>query len=150
MTVPQIDYAAVYQQLPIPVVLLTPELVIADANEAYVQTMGRAKEELLGRTLPDAFPDDPSDPGATGARNVSASVHHVLATREPDVMEFQRYDVEVSPSLFARRYWSAVNAPVSGPDGSVVLIAGCLEDVTDRMRRFMSVLEADAEGDGFG
>ncbi len=65
-------------------------------------------------------------------------------------MEFQRYDVEVSPSLFARRYWSAVNAPVSGPDGSVVLIAGCLEDVTGRMRRFMSVLEAGAERGGPG
>ncbi len=57
---------------------------IADANEAYVQTMGRAREELLGRTIPDAFPDDPSDPRASGVRNVSASVHHVLATGQPD------------------------------------------------------------------
>lgn len=152
MTGPQIDYMAVYQQLPLPVLLLTPEFVIADANEAYLQTVGRTREELLGRNIVDAFPENPSDPRSTGIRNAAASVHRVLATGEPHVMEFQEYDIEVpgSPGVFARRYWSWVNGPVSGPDGGVVLIANCGEDVTDRMRRFMSALEADPEHEGPG
>ena len=37
MTGPQIDYAAVYRQLPIPVLLLTPEFAIADVNLASEQ-----------------------------------------------------------------------------------------------------------------
>jgi PAS domain S-box-containing protein len=150
MTGPEIDYAAVYRQLPVPVLLMTPEFVIADANIAFLQTMGRTREELLGRSVVDAFPANPSDPGATGVRNAVASVHRVLATGEPDPMEFQKYDIEKpgSPGLFDRRYWSAVNAPVSGPDGRVVLIASLGEDVTDRMSRFMSVLAAGAEHEG--
>ncbi len=148
MTGSQIDYAAVYRQLPVPVVLLTPEFVIADVNEAYLQTMGRTREELLGRKIVDAFPASPSDAGAAGVRNSVASVHRVLATGERDAMEFLKYDIEVSPGVFAGRYWSGVNGPVFGPDGRVVLIANCPEDVTDRMRRFMSVLEADAEREG--
>jgi PAS domain-containing protein len=146
MTGPQLDYAAAFRQLPLPVLLLTPEFVIADANLAYLRTTGRSGEELLGRSFFDAFPDDPSDPNATGVRNSSASLRRVLATSEPDALEFQKYDVEVpgSPGQFARRYWSAVNAPVFGPDGGIVLIAHCLEEVTDRMRRFMSALKADA------
>jgi len=146
MTRPQIDYAAVYRQLPIPVLLLTPEFAIADANLAFLRTAGRTREELLGRNLFDAFPEDPSDLGATGVRNSTASLHRVLATGEPDALEFQKYDVEVpgSQGVFARHYWSGVNAPAFGPDGRIVLITHCGEDVTDRMRRFMSVLEADA------
>ena len=150
MTGLQIDYAAAYRQLPVPVLLLTPEFAIADVNLAFLQTAGRTREELLGRNIFDAFPEDPSDLGATGVRNSSASLRRVLATGEPDAIEFQKYDVEVpaNPGLFAKRYWSGVNAPVFGPDGRVVLIAHCGEDVTDRVRRFMSVLAADAAGDG--
>ena len=62
-------------------------------------------------------------------------------------MEFVRHDIEIpgSPGQFARRYWSAVNAPVFGPDGRLALIAFCVEEVTDRLNRFMSALSADAE-----
>jgi PAS domain-containing protein len=152
MTGPQIDYAAVYRHLPVPVLLLTPELEIADANLAFLQATDRTREELLGRTISDAFLDDPSDRRTTGIRDVSASVRRVLTTGKPDAREFQKYDVEVpgTPGVFARRYWSGVNAPVPGPDGSVMLIASCVEDVTDRMSRFMSALEADAMNEAPG
>jgi PAS domain-containing protein len=145
MTGPQIDYAAVYRQLPIPVLLLTPEFAVADANLAFLQLAGRTREVLLGRNVFDVFPDNPSDLIATGLRNFRASMRRVLATGEPDALELQKYDVEVpgSPGVFEKRYCSPVNGPVSGPDGSVVLIAHCAEEVTDRLRRFMSALAAD-------
>jgi PAS domain-containing protein len=152
MTAPQVDYSALYRQLPVPVLALTPEFLIADANEAYMEAMGRSQEDLLGRDAFDAFPDNPSDPGATGVRNSVASLRRVLATGRPDAVEFQKYDVEIpgSPGQFATRYWSVVNAPVFGPDGRVALIAHCLEEVTERMRRFMSALAADPEHEGPG
>ena len=152
MTGPQIDYAAVYRQLPVPVVLLTPEFAVADVNLVFEQRTGRTCGELLGRIIFDAFPEDPEDPDATVVRNSIASLRRVLTTGEPDAQEFQKGDIEVagSPGRFARHYWSAVNAPVFGPDGGVVLIASVAEDVTDRMRRFMSVLAADAARGGPG
>jgi PAS domain S-box-containing protein len=145
MTGPQIDYTAVYRQLPIPVLLLTPEFAVADVNLVFEQTTGRTREELLGRNIFDAFPEDPKDPDSTVVRNSLASLRRVLATGEPDAQEFQRGDIEVagSPGRFARHYWSGVNAPVTGPDGSVVLIASVAEEVTDRLRRFMSAIAAD-------
>jgi PAS domain-containing protein len=80
MTAPQIDYQLVFQEMPCPVMLLTPELVIADANLAYLQLADRKRGELLGRYVFDAFPDDPEESGATGASNVGASMRRVLAT----------------------------------------------------------------------
>jgi PAS domain S-box-containing protein len=144
MTGLQIDYAAVYRQLPIPLLLLTPEFAIADVNQASLQATGRKPDELLGRNVFDAFPSNPSDPGATTVSNTIASLRRVLATGEPYAMEFQKSDIEVPgrPGQFARYYWSGVNAPVLGPDGRVALIVIMAEDVTDRLRRFMSAVES--------
>jgi PAS domain-containing protein len=152
MAGPQIDYMAMYRQLPVQVALLTPEFVIADANEAFLRAAGRTRVDVLGLSMFDAFPDNPWDPGAQGSRNLRAAMQQVLATGELVALEFQRHDIEIPdrPGQFARRYWSAVLAPVFGPDGRVALIAFCTEDVSDRMRRFVSALESDAEDEGRG
>ncbi len=142
MTGPQIDYGAVFRQLPVPILLLTPDFVIADMNLAYLRVAGRTREELLGRQVFAAFPDNPSDPGATGVRNLNASLSRVLEAGEPDGLSLLRYDVEVpgSPGVFAQRYWCPVNGPVFGPDGSVALIAECVEEITERVSRFVEGL----------
>jgi PAS domain-containing protein len=146
LTGPDIDYAAAYRQLPFPVLLLTPEFVVADANQAYLVATGRTRDQLVGRNVFDAFPDNPTDPHATGVHDARESLGRVLMTGKPDVRSFQKYDVEVPgrPGLFATRYWNSVNAPVFGPDGQIVLITHCLEEITERVRRFLSGLK---EGD---
>ncbi len=150
MAGPHIDYAAVYQHLPLPVLLLTPDFVIADMNRAYLEVAGRTREELLGRNVFDAFPNNPADPDATGVQDVSASFVKVLTTGETDVLSMQKYDVEVpgQPGQFAHRYWCPVNAPVFGPDGEVALIVQCVEEITDRVRKFIDGLAASDVRDG--
>jgi PAS domain-containing protein len=147
MTSVQVDYMAVYRDLPIPVLLLTPQFDIADMNLAYLRVAGRTREELLGRNVFDAFPDNPSDPGASGVRELGGSLRRVLATGEPDALAFQRYDVEVPgrPGVFAQRFWCPVNAPVFGADGQVALIVQCAEEITERVRRFVAGLESEAQ-----
>ncbi|GAB7102694.1 hypothetical protein JCM4814A_10080 [Streptomyces phaeofaciens JCM 4814] len=131
-----IDYAAVFQALPGMVALLTPELVYADANEEFLRVSGRRREQMIGRYLFDVFPDNPNDPGASGIRNLHASLQRVLVTGERDAMALQRYDVEDPdrPGEWDERYWSPVNAPVFGPDGSVVLLVHRVEEVTELIR----------------
>jgi serine phosphatase RsbU (regulator of sigma subunit) len=131
-----VDYAAVFQALPVPTLLLTPALVIADANRAFVRTSGRSLAELVGQYVFDVFPDDPSDPEASGPRTLHTSLERVLATGEPDTMALQKYSVEVPdrPGVYEERYWSPVNVPVLGADGRVVLIVHRVEEVTDLVR----------------
>ena len=142
MTEPQVDYAGVFRHLPVPVLLLTPDFDIADMNLAYLQVAGRTREQLLGRNVFDAFPDNPSDPDASGVRDLAESLHRVLATGQPDERAFQQYDVEVpgSAGVFEQRFWCPVNAPVFDADGRIVLIAQCVEEISDKVRRFVSGL----------
>lgn len=131
-----IDYTAVFQALPGAVALLTPELLYADANREFLRVSGRRREQLIGRHVFEVFPDNPDDGAASGMRNLEASLRRVLATGEREAMALQRYDVESSerPGEWDERYWSPVNAPVHGPDGSVVLIVHRVEEVTELIR----------------
>ncbi|MFD3417951.1 PP2C family protein-serine/threonine phosphatase [Streptomyces decoyicus] len=131
-----IDYAAVFQALPGAALLLTPQFVIADANEALLRRAGRERHELIGRLLFDVFPDNPDDPDASGMRNLRASLERVVATGVRDSMALQRYDVEARgrPGTFEERYWSPVNVPVLDADGRVRLIVHRVEEVTEIVR----------------
>ncbi|MEU6258066.1 SpoIIE family protein phosphatase [Streptomyces sp. NPDC047043] len=131
-----IDYAAVFQCLPGMVALLTPDLVYADANEEFLRNARRTREQVVGRYLFDVFPDNPNDGGASGMRNLAASLQRVLDTGERDTMALQRYDVEDphQSGVWEERYWSPVNAPVIGPDGKVVLLVHRVEEVTELIK----------------
>ncbi|MFE2727783.1 PP2C family protein-serine/threonine phosphatase [Kitasatospora sp. NPDC059327] len=141
---PVIDYQDVFQALPGAVALLTPDLVYADANEAFLSVSGRTREQLIGHYLFDVFPDNPNDPAANGVRNLHASLERVLATGERDTMALQRYDVEdpERPGVWHERYWSPVNAPVLAPDGTVALLVHRVEEVTD-----LITARGDRDGD---
>ena len=142
----QIDYGSVFHHLPVPILLMTPEQVIADANQAYCDLTGRACAELVGRTVFEAFPDNPDEPGATGAANLGASLSRVAETGEADVMALQRYDVEVpgTPGEFRERYWCPVNAAVLGTGGEVAMLVHVVEEVSDLIRKFVEAEAANA------
>ncbi|MFE3166547.1 PP2C family protein-serine/threonine phosphatase [Streptomyces sp. NPDC059224] len=130
-----IDYAAVFQALPGAVALLTPDLVFADANLAWLRQAGRSRDQVVGRYLFDAFPGSPQDPAASSARHLETSLRAVLANREID-MDLQRYDVESAqrPGHWEERYWSSVNAPLFAPDGHIALVIHRVEEVTELLR----------------
>ncbi|MGA5127962.1 PP2C family protein-serine/threonine phosphatase [Streptomyces pseudogriseolus] len=131
-----IDYEDVYQALPGMVALLTPDLVFADVNEAYVRGTGRPRESLIGRYVFDVFPESVNAPDARNSHHLRASLLRVLATGERDTMPLQRYDIE-SPEHsgdWQEHYWSPVNCPVRGPDGRVRLVLHRVEEVTEFVR----------------
>ncbi|MFF9915536.1 PP2C family protein-serine/threonine phosphatase [Streptomyces sp. NPDC013457] len=133
---PQIDYGAVFRALPGMVALLTPELLYADANEDFLRLAGRTRDQLVGRYIFDVFPEHPDEPAAAGMRETRESMLRVVASGERDTMALLRYDIEDSerPGRWVEHFWSPVNAPVLGPDGSVVLIVHRVEEVTELIR----------------
>ncbi|WP_245738049.1 PAS domain-containing protein, partial [Streptomyces sparsogenes] len=89
--------------------MLGPDLVIVAVNQAYLNATQCTREDLLGRHVFDAFPDNPADPKATGTRNLRASLERVLETGERDSMALQKYDIPVPDELCA---------PDDGDDGA--------------------------------
>lgn len=130
-------YEDVFAALPGMYLLLSPELTILDASEGYLQATMTSREQIVGRGMFEAFPDNPDDPNATGEANLRASLERVLADRSPDVMAVQRYDVrrpEADGGGFEERFWSPQNVPVLAADGAVACIVHRAEDVTESRR----------------
>ena len=130
-----VDYAHLFAAMPSPYLVLTPGLVILEANHAYLEVTGRSRDELVGQHVFDAFPASPADPQGEAARNVRASLERARDSGQPDSMAIQRFDIPVpGTGDFIERYWSTVNIPVVGDDGSTILLLHRTDDVTDFIR----------------
>ncbi|WP_344821337.1 ATP-binding protein [Actinocorallia longicatena] len=132
MTIPEIDYEAVFQSNPSAILLLTREFDIAAANRSYERMTGAVGAEIIGRNLYEVFPGGADPKKAPGPARVRASLERVLATGRRDTVGLQRYDVELPdrPGVFEPRYWSVINAPVFDTDGRVVMILHRVMEVT--------------------
>lgn len=132
-----IDFREVFSAAPSPYLLLAaePDFTIVDVNDAYLAATLTTRERLIGTRLFDAFPDNPSDPTATGVRNLRASLQRVLTHGRTDTMAVQKYDIRRPDGSFEERYWSNCNVPVAARDGGRMLyIIHHVEDLTEVVR----------------
>jgi PAS domain S-box-containing protein len=141
------DFQILFEATPIPYLVLTPDFTIVAANEACLQATMTTREQILGRALFEVFPDNPADPGATGVRNLRASLMRVLQNKAPDAMPIQKYDIPKHGSVegeFEVRYWKLLNTPVFSPSGEIVYIIHCVEDVTEHVVKQQATEESEA------
>lgn len=123
-------YAAVFAEGPAPMLVLDANLVVQEANRAYVSVIGRPREDLIGRYMFDLFPLT-DDPAGYGMAPVRASLERARDTRRPETMDVQRYDIPVVGGGFEERYWSPIHVPILDEDGRTVLLLHRAEDVTE-------------------
>jgi len=128
------DFRALFQAAPGLYLILTPDLTIVDASDAYLRATLTDRRSIVGRALFDVFPDNPDDPNATGVRNLRASLDRVLQFRRPDAMPVQKYDIRRPDGGFEEKYWSPLTKPVLDDAGAVEWIIHRVEDVTEIVR----------------
>jgi PAS domain S-box-containing protein len=131
------DFRALFESAPGIFLALTPDLRIVAVSDAQLKATMRKREEILGRDLFDAFPDNPNDPTATGVADLRASFARVFQNKAPDTMAVLKYDIRRPETVgggFEERYWSTVNSPVFGPNNDIAYIIIHAQDVTDQSR----------------
>ena len=117
--------------------ILTPTFKIIAASDAHLRATMTERSQVIGRNVFDVFPDNPDDPGATGARMLRESLETVLRTRQPHTMAVQKYDIrrpESEGGGFEERYWTPVNSPIINAKGELIYILNRVEDVTEFVR----------------
>jgi signal transduction histidine kinase len=127
------DYRLLFEESPdILLVLLpdAPRFTMVSATRARLAVTQTTYEQIVGQGLFEVFSDDPADPAADGVRNLRASLDRVLATRAPDTMAVQKYDIQGPDGKFVTRYWSPKNIPILDAHGAIQYILHRVEDVT--------------------
>jgi signal transduction histidine kinase len=139
-----IDYRRLFEAVPGAYLVLEPDppnFTIVAVSAAYLRATMTKRDELLGKGIFEAFPDNPDDASATGVRNLRASLERVVATRAPDAMAVQKYDIPRPDGGFEERYWSPLNSPVINEQGEVALVVHRVKDVTEFIRLEQQGLE---------
>jgi signal transduction histidine kinase len=125
-------------------IVVSPELRILTASNAYLADTLKRREELVGRYLFDAFPDNPAAPGANAVRNWRASLERVIATGQPHQMALQHYDVldPQRPGHFVERHWLPRNTPVFDAHGQLRYIIHSSVNVTEEVQARRAMTQA--------
>ena len=130
------DFPALFAVASTPMLVVAPDaprFTIIEVNQAYLAATMRTHDDLVGRGLFEAMPDNPDDPGTTGVSNLRASIERAIAGRQADQMALQKYDIPRPDGGFEERWWNPVNTPVLSADGVVTAINHQVVDATERV-----------------
>ncbi len=130
-----VDLGAAFEASPNPYLLLTPDLRIAEFNQAYVDVTGARRSEVIGQLLFAAFDSGPGTEAPENVRQVRASLEKARDTRQRDHLAVVRYSMPKTlpdgSEAFVERIWSATHTPILNDAGEVVLLLQHTMDVTD-------------------
>jgi PAS domain-containing protein len=129
-TLSKTDFERIFDAVPHPYLILSPDLTIIGANRAYLRATLTERVPIVGRPIFTVFPDNPGDPAANGVRNLGQSLRQVLTHREAHSMAWQRYDIRTPAGVFQERHWDPENIPVLDHNGEIDFIIHHVEDVT--------------------
>lgn len=142
---------AVFNSLPGAYLLLSTEFLIEAASDVYLDSTLTRRNDIIGRLISDAFPDNPLTPEAQGVNKVRASLETVLATGKPHEMARQHYDVPdpENPGNFIERHWLPLNSPVIDEQGQVKYIIHSVVNVTEQVQSERLLHQSQAREQAF-
>lgn len=141
-------FRSLFANSPAPFLILKPDaprFTITEVNDAYLAATMRTREDLIGRGVFEAFPDNPDDEDIGGVSTLRASFEHVIATKQPDILPDLQYDVARPDGSFEQRWWTPVNSPVLGANGEVEAIIHNANDVTGQYRSAAELRESEEQ-----
>jgi DNA-binding CsgD family transcriptional regulator len=123
-------------------VLLSPSFEIVGVSDSFAEATLVRPDEIVGRSVFEAFPENPAAPESQNASRIRDLLGRVLGQREPHQMGLTRYDVRDRAGVFVERYWTGLSQPVLDERrGEVALLLNSATDETDRVLRERAMAE---------
>ncbi|MCX2450205.1 ATP-binding protein [Pedobacter sp. PLR] len=119
-----------YETVPGLYLVLSPELTVLTASDAYLAAQGLTRAEVKGRDFFGLFPQDPLIPFELG---FSASLQRVLDTRQPHQLPLLRLELP-DPDYKGNtvsRYWDITHTPFLDENGAIQYIIQYSFDVSN-------------------
>jgi PAS domain S-box-containing protein len=128
-----IDYQRLFHALPDNFLLMLPDATIVDNTDGHVAASLKPREQVLGKTLFDAYPatDQNQDD------EIFNSHEYVRQHRAPHQMPVIRYDLELPAEQgggFEEMYWQATHYPVLSESGELQYILQRTQNITEQYR----------------
>lgn len=108
------DFNAFFRHMPGIFVATRPDLTIAAASDDMLRKTFTWREQIIGRSLFEVFPDNPSAE-CHGARRLATSLRDVLTNGTANSVHVMRYDIQdrlAGDGVWLEKYWTIVSRPV--------------------------------------
>lgn len=128
------DYHALFQAMPGYFIVVSADLKVIAATDAYLAAIGAKHGEIAGQPLADVFPGHSS---SASVEKLNASLSRVLKHKAPDMLDVQRFTVRRAASEgggFEERSWIVRHTPVLNNAGDITCIIHAGTDVTEHER----------------
>ena len=96
MTENPFDFKAILEVLPGHFLILAPSApfyTILAISEQWLRTTGQAREQVVGKSIWEIYPQNPEATTATEPSPLSVSLQQALASKQPDHMPVVCYQV---------------------------------------------------------
>jgi two-component sensor histidine kinase len=120
----ELDFEAVFNSLPAPVLVMNADLEIVAINQAYLDMTKRSRDSLIGSPIFTAFPAE-----GEGLSVLRDSFERVREQGVVDIVPMVPYSMPVEGG-FEQRHWSCTHVPIRGPDGKVAFVLKNAHDIT--------------------
>lgn len=119
-----------YETVPGMYLVLSDELMILTASDAYLKARGLNRGDITGRFFFDVFPPDPTIPDAL---SFAGALQEVLRTGKVNQLPLVRQELpdQENKDLTKQRYWDVSHTPFFNKDGEIQYIIQHCFDVTD-------------------
>ncbi|HEY0790737.1 MAG TPA: PAS domain-containing protein [Chthoniobacterales bacterium] len=142
-----LDFKALFESSPgLQLVLLPDDAFTAVAvTEAYLQTVGARREQVIGQSFFSILGGPPKLPDAAPAQSLRASLERVREAHEPDFLiiqgySFGRFDAPAARSSEGK--WKSLNLPVLSAQGELRYIIHQVEKLAGPGRAEDNLAEA--------
>jgi PAS domain S-box-containing protein len=139
-----IDYQHLFRSLPENLLLMAPDATILDNTDSHVAVSLKPREEVVGRTLFEAYPSVDKNEGDV----ISDSHEYVRRFLQPHTMPLIRYDLqrpEEQGGGFEELYWQATHFPILDGDGKLQYILQRTQNVTEQLRSTRAAARAQQQ-----
>lgn len=131
-----VDYHQLFNKNPNQQLILkadSPYYTIIDANEAFMASFCRSKDELVGRSIFSVLPENKDEPSSYTELKRCKDLDFAVSMKTPLTLSDYRFDVQVgSNEEFVERYWTCIYTPILSSDEVVDCIMTSTRDVTDK------------------
>ena len=141
------SFTRLFRASPAPFLILkpdAPQFTIAEVNDAYLSATMRTRDEVVGRGIFEAYPDNPSGKTADGVSILRASLEYVLASLQPDRLPDLKYDIAQPDGTFEERWWSPINSAILDDDGEVEALIHNANDTTEERKAEIALRASEA------
>src|SRR4051812_17852697 len=127
------NFQAIFEAMPGSFIVVKPnepEFTVLAVSDELLQLTATSREDVLGKSIFIAYPENPQATPATGPSTLRISLGNILRYKKADHMPIIRYDVKNPEGFFEERYWRASSKPVLNKEGEVAYIITSTADVT--------------------